>query len=621
MNLRLRTGGTTLRVATTAERSIAAAARAAGVPLNMACGGRGVCGRCAVVLREGAFLSAGRLIEVAPGASAEALACATFARSDNALVEVPATSLIEPKAQVHEDFVLADFEPAPRTRRLTVELPPARLGAAPPLAERLSEALRPALGDARLRWPLSVLGATDPQAPNAGGPATIVAGPDGDGWTVCRIECGAPRLPHWGIAADIGTTTVVCALIDMDGGEVLGRASGYNQQIRRADDVAARISACETPGDVAELRRLAVEATLNPLIEELCHGAGGSPKTVVRLAAAGNTVMTHLLLGLSPAALGASPFAPVACRFPPLRAADLGLGIAPEAGVDIVPCMTGYLGGDIAADLLAARMMERRPPTLLIDIGTNGELVLWDGQRLLGSATAAGPAFEGAGVRHGCRAAAGAIDRIAWPRGGDLGFTVIGGGAPVGLCGSALVDFVARALERGLLNEVGRFDVEALRAAGRYAELPGADGAQRACIVARAEESGLAGPILVTERDLAELLKAKAALQAGARTLLARAGLEAGDLAELVLAGGFAHHLDLTAAIRIGLLPPLPVERIHVLGNGSLAGAYLALRKPDAFAAFDDLVRRLDAIELNLEPSFADAFVEGLMLDPGNAGV
>lgn len=592
----------------------------AGFALDTACGGRGVCGRCRLALGPGQYETlAGRALVVADGEEREMLGCRVRLVGPSAHLRVLDDSLIETRAQIHEDYVLPKGERRPRLRRAVARPVPPNLENPGDAYGRLTAALRGS-GDGEPSCPLEILRRLPDALEAGGGTVTVTLGPAATGEAIADIAPGdttSASLPV--IAADIGTTTVVCVLLDARDGRALARASRYNQQIRKADDVASRISFCEGPEEIDLMRRLVLEETINPLIHEACAAAGLAPARIPRMAVAGNTVMMHLLAGISPRGIGRVPFQPVTLGWPPMPARAMGLDIGPGALLDIVPSISAYVGGDIVADLYAARLTDDDGPALLVDIGTNGEIALWDGNRLRVTATAAGPAFEGAGVRHGGRAAAGAIEHFRWSEDLTPEIKVIGPRAPVALCGSALIDFLAESFRVGLLDEVGRFDLDRLRAAGCYLTAPNPRGGTlHACRVVSAEESGVEGPIYVTEADVAELLKAKAAVYAGLRTLLSVGGYRLRELRELVLAGGFARHIHLENAIRIGLLPPLPPERIRVVGNGSLAGAVLLLTDPGAPAGFERIRARAETVELNLAPEFADRYADALMLPNGD---
>ncbi len=590
----------------------------AGYALNTACGGRGVCRRCRIWLGEGEYEElTGWRFRVEEGEEREALGCQIRPLGYFFHVRVPDESLIEQEAQIHEDFVLPAGLRRGRVSRITVRVAAPQLGRTESDCERLDAALRDYLREANLVYPLDILRSLPATLRQEEGTISVILAPDGKRHVITDIEAGdRSNEPIVAVAADIGTTTVVCALLDLREGRIIARASRYNQQIRKADDVASRISFCRGPEEIEWMRRLIVEETLNPLIHEMCEEAGLAPARIVRISAAGNTVMTHLLLGLPPTNIGVIPFNPVIRKPPPCLARAIGLDVGASALLDIVPAMSGYVGGDITADLCAARVMASPGPSLLVDIGTNGEMALWQNGRLRVAATAAGPAFEGAGVRHGCRAAAGAIERFRWGERLEATYKIIGPRSPVGLCGSALIDFLAESRRIGLLNEFGRFDLARLREAGRYLAVPDPRGVTHACLVVPEDKSGIQGPIFITEKDVAELLKAKAAISAGIQTLMETADCRIEDLHELILAGGFARHIDLEQAIRIGLLPDLPLSRIRVIGNGSLAGAVMAQLDDAVQEEFDRIIACADTVELNLAPQFALHYTDAMRLSP-----
>jgi uncharacterized 2Fe-2S/4Fe-4S cluster protein (DUF4445 family) len=415
-------------------------------------------------------------------------------------------------------------------------------------------------------------------------------------------------------AVDIGTTTVALVLLDPATGHILARASQYNQQIRKADDVASRISFCRTEAEVRVMQELVIGQTINPLLAEACAAAGVQTGRVERLAVAGNTVMEHLFLGLPVESIGRLPFNAVRHIHPPCEAATLGLAMRPRGSVDVVPSVAGYIGGDIVADIHAAHLLSRGGESVLVDVGTNSEIVYAQGGRLLACATAAGPAFEGAGLLHGRRASPGAIEHVRCDTKLDFQCDVIGGGKADGICGSGIIDFLAVGFRCGLINAHGRFDIERLQHAGCYAQSPLARGSSHACVLVPAAASANGQAVVVTERDIEQVLKAKAATYAGLKTLLTLQGRNVRDIPRFVLAGGFARHIDLANAITLGLLPDLPLERFEVLGNGSLAGAYLALTDAAALLAMEHISRLPQAIELNRTQDFEDNFIDALLI-------
>lgn len=566
-------------------------------------------------LVQGRFRIHGEEVEVLPPGYEVVLGCQTIALSSTIRVEVPATALNEHKAQIEDSFNLSVFRHRPPTRRLVLHTPLAIQAEEPSLTTGLNRLIDPAQELGLPPPDLPALRALARAADASSGTCTVTLGQDERGWTIWSMDEGDCADAHYGVAIDIGTTTVAALLVDIAQGKVIRKASMYNQQIQRADDVAARISYGGTPERLEELRRLVVDDTINPLIKTLCQEEGLSPDVIIHGVVSGNTVMTHLFYGLSPEGIGRIPFHPVT-RFPPsCLGSEAGLVMHPRGRVEATPAIAGYVGGDIVSDLRVGHMEKQPDLTLLIDIGTNGEMVLKTKGTYLACATAAGPAFEGAGILHGRRAADGAIEKVTTdPSSGALNLQVIGGGRPSGICGSAIVDFMAEGLRMGWINEMGRWVVDRLPPGLSLMENKTLCGPGRAFPLVDAEHSATGKPITISEADVAQIMKAKAALYSGAKVLLRRAGVVPSDLHRLVLAGGFARHLDLRNAITIGLLPELPLDRIEVVGNGSLAGAFLALVDQGAMEEFRGWADVPKIVELNLDPDFESDFVDALAL-------
>jgi uncharacterized 2Fe-2S/4Fe-4S cluster protein (DUF4445 family) len=414
-------------------------------------------------------------------------------------------------------------------------------------------------------------------------------------------------------AVDIGTTTVVVLLVDLTNGEVLSRAGGFNAQIRFGDNVLTRIDAARTPEAIAAMQEAVVRETLAPLLLQACERADREPSRIAGGTIAGNTTMLHLLAGEDPTSLGIAPFTASFLAGKSMTAANIHLtaeGLAPDTPIQLLPSIAGYIGADITAGVYATGMVFDEKPSLLVDIGTNGEIVLQNGGALTACATAAGPAFEGCGLRCGTRAREGAVSDLAITRDPfEIRLQTIGGVPPErasGICGSAYIDFLASARGCGLLGHAGRFDAAA------WATLPETfrltDDDERAL--------SLAGPgsPRISEVDVAVLLQAKAAIGAGIETLLETAGIRAEEISRVYLAGGFGMHLNVENAIAIGLLPGFKPEQVRVVGNTSLAGALLALIDRTTLAEMEALREQVQVIELNLAEGFEDRYVEHLML-------
>jgi uncharacterized 2Fe-2S/4Fe-4S cluster protein (DUF4445 family) len=417
-------------------------------------------------------------------------------------------------------------------------------------------------------------------------------------------------------AVDVGTTTVVVLLVDLVTGEVLSRAGAFNEQIRFGDNVITRIEAARQPENLAAMQRAIVMESIQPLLLRACERAGRSVNRIAGGAIAGNTTMLHLLTGEDPTPLGVAPFTPRFIAGKKVLSCDIKLtanGLAPATPVQLLPGFSAYVGADITAGVFASGMIFDPPPSLLVDIGTNGEIVLQSGGKLTACATAAGPAFEGCGLRCGMRARDGAVSDLNLKLNPFSLETATIGGVPLaranGLCGSAYVDFLATARSSGLLGVAGRFEKmawENLPAQNRFT-----DDGERAL---RLTEAIGHGALRVSEVDVALLLQAKAAIGAGIEILLETASIRAADLGCVYLAGGFGMHLNVAHAIAIGLLPGFREEQVRIVGNTSLAGALLALVDRTTLDEMENLRERVEVIELNLAADFEDRYIEHLML-------
>jgi uncharacterized 2Fe-2S/4Fe-4S cluster protein (DUF4445 family) len=418
------------------------------------------------------------------------------------------------------------------------------------------------------------------------------------------------------VAIDLGTTTVVVMLVDLGSGEVLGTAGGFNEQIRFGDNVLTRIDIGSDPEVRRQMQEAVTAGTIVPLILKACDRAGRSPERLAGGVIAGNTTMLHLLVGEDPKPLGIAPFTPAFVEGRRMTSGEIGITI-PGAGdrmpIQLLPGIAAFIGADIVAGIYATGMRYDDKPSLLVDIGTNGEIVLQHEGRLTTCATAAGPAFEGGGLRFGTRARDGAISRL------DLSIDpfrvdadVIGGGplaVAAGICGSAYIDFLAEAREEGLLTMSGRFEEsawESIPASHRIIEDD-----ERALRLAGPNGNGDAR---VSEVDVAVLLQAKAAIGAGIDTLLEIAGAKAAEIGRVYLAGGFGMHLDVEHAIEIGLLPGFTADQVEVVGNTSLAGALLGLIDRGTLDEMEEIRDGAEVVELNLHEGFEDCYIDHLML-------
>ena len=429
--------------------------------------------------------------------------------------------------------------------------------------------------------------------------------------TLIDVEVGDTTGVRYAIAFDLGTTTVVATLLDLVTGTPVAVASMLNKQQPFGGDVITRISA--TMLDPAALGRLqdAAGQTLATLAEQVCREGGVDPQHVYEAALAGNATMTALALGIDPEPLGVAPFIQATATPPSVLAREVGLDLHPGARVALFPALGAYVGGDIVAGMLATGMDRDKRIRLFIDVGTNCEIVLSDGDRILATAAPAGPAFEGGAIRCGMRAADGAIEVIRLSD--EVELSVIGDVAPRGLCGSGLVDAVAELVRVGLLDASGRFvaDEVAKEVAPALADRLTYIGKERVFVLHRERpDADPADSVVLTQRDVRELQFAKAAISTGWTLLMEELGLEHHDIQQVLLAGSFGSYLSAASAVRIGLVPTLPVLRIVAAGNVAGEGAKMVLLSIRERAGALALLEEVTYVELSDRPDFNDRFVD-----------
>ncbi len=589
---------------------VEAAARA-GLVVNTPCGGAGTCGKCKVRFIEGAP-TPGPTEQERLGAAACAdgwrLACQTRLEED-ARIETPPGSLF---CGQHQIQTVSDQDHARRDRdtdicKCFIEMTPPVLGDDIPDLIRMERALREVLPEwgsaATLTAPPTVLRTLGVALRETKFKGTVAL----RGTTLIDYEAGAAAASAYAIAFDIGTTTLVGALLDMTTGEERAVAAAMNPQTAYGDDVLSRISvAGRDDNGLRELHRCVVHAARD-MTAALCARAGVSPRHVYNVAVAGNTTMQHLFCGFSPASLGVAPFVPLFGRGMAIPAHGLDLGIHPRAQLYIFPVIGGFVGGDTVAGLLATQMLELDGPTLMVDVGTNGEIVLAHEGQLLAASTAAGPAFEGARISCGMRAADGAVEKVTINHDIELG--VIGDVPPAGICGSGLIDLCGELLKVGAITPDGRL----LAAEETNGNLSGA-------VRARLRQDAQGEPecvlhesntvrVALTQRDVRELQLGAGAIRAGIHILLKQAGLRPGDLKQVLIAGGFGSFIRRDNAQRIGLIPhELPHERIRFTGNVAFNGAKWAALSQNARNRAEELARMTTHVDLSQDEDFALEF-------------
>ena len=414
-------------------------------------------------------------------------------------------------------------------------------------------------------------------------------------------------FPFLGIAFDIGTTTVACELVDLLQGTSLGRAGTLNRQVQFGADVISRLRAIQDrPENLVKLQSLLVE-TMNDLLQEVCERAGTKGEYIFAVTVAGNTIMEHLFLGVSPLSIGVAPYVPSFRRVVELEAKDIGLNVHPQAQVYLFPQVAGYVGGDVIGGVSAFNLEDEDRTILYVDIGTNGEVVLISRGTVWCCGTAAGPAFEGAQITCGTRATLGAINAVGMED-EELRVYTIGDVAPRGICGTGLIDVLALLLDEGVLGPTGRFQEKNARWNARFLK-------DKSWALVLSHDPR----IIITQEDIAQLQLAKAAIQAGQKILLREAGLKMEDIEEVILAGAFGSFINPKSAQRIGLIPPhVPCRAV---GNASLFGAKRALLSLDFRKKTEHLASCSRYLELSARPDFQDYFFESLIFEVNEQGV
>lgn len=591
------------RITVPAGTTLLAAAQETGVALISVCGGKGICEECRVRLMSGK-LNPPTLVEEGVFSPDEIrqgfrLACQAIPLS-HVKIDIPPESLTTPqRLQIEGQEEHIPLEPL--VLPVEVQLPP------PSLSDLRADTTR-------LKESLAALGMP---APTLDLPATVQFSEQmrALGWTGrLALQRGGrlvstlpPHAPLFGMAVDVGTTKVAVYLVNLETGETAGKQGAMNPQIAYGEDVVSRIAYANQ----GESHRLTLQArlvtTLNETLAELCAAAGVTRDQVVDAVVVGNTAMHHLFAGLSVRQLGQAPYVAAVTEPLDLLAGQIGLALAPGATVHLPPNIAGYVGADHVAMLLATNAWQANEATIALDIGTNTEISLAVGGRLLSCSCASGPAFEGAHIQAGMRAAPGAVERVQRLN-GEYRVSTIGNQPAVGICGSGILDAVSEMLTGGIIDQRGILQRGA----------PGVRNGDRgsAFLLVPADASGVGRDILVNRRDVNEIQLAKAAIRAGVEILLLEAGLRDADIKHFIVAGAFGTYLYLPSAVRIGMFPELPHERFYQVGNAAGMGARQMLISMAKRQEALKILRKMEYVELTTHPAFSDTFVQAISFEP-----
>ncbi|MCB2225030.1 MAG: DUF4445 domain-containing protein [Desulfarculaceae bacterium] len=591
------------------EQNLLQAAQAAGVGLEAPCGGKGLCGKCRVRPEgEATPPTPGEKALLGPRlAEGLRLAC-------QCALPGGGTVFVPPESRRGEAVILTsgraeglEVEPAITSHELSLSAP--SLEAPEAARERLFAALAQACGhgpEGGFELPMGLMRALPGLLAESHGRLSAYLRHGRE--VVALRPAGAP--PALGLAVDLGTTTMVAYLCDLSDGQLLSVSAALNPQGHWGADVISRISACQGDPQALEEMSAAAVKSLNQLARDACAQAGADVGRILECVMVGNSAMHHIFLRLDPAGLAQAPYAPLARRPVELKARELGLKLAPEAWLHWLPLKAGFVGADIVAAALAVGADRLEEPTLILDLGTNGEMVLAAHGQMLACSTAAGPALEGGHIGQGMRGAPGAVERarLADTGGLPLELAVIEGAAPIGFCGSGLVSVLSCLLEAGALGESGRFDQERtgehLRKGERGPEY----------LAAKAESTGHGQALVLSAADVAELQLAKAAIRAGAEVLMKQMGVA--KLERVLLAGAFGNYLDPAEARRLGMFPEVPAAAIEGVGNAAGVGAVMALLSTRQRRRALELSEAMGYVELSGHPLFNDLFVDNIPFPP-----
>ena len=591
------------------------AAREAGIDFGSPCGGNGTCGKCAVkIISEDYPVQNDIHLTAELKALGYTLSCRINFEND-LTVEIPVQSrmtkhkvvLSEKHSSENEYFAQHKMNPICRKYQLVLSKPD--LADNMNDLDRVKKALKKDHDVSDVSISLSCLRALPDAIRQGDFEITVTVVKQKECCEIISVEPGRATKPAYGAAVDIGTTTVVAVLLDTETGRILDQEGTYNKQASYGSDVISRIIYAEENAGGLEFLQNAVIDTVNGLLKEILDRNNMEPEDISAMVCGGNTVMTHLFMGVTPSYLRLEPYIPAAIKFPPVKAADLSIGINPDAPVLSIPSVASYVGGDITAGVFAIMPNDSDDLRLFIDIGTNGELVLGNREWLVTCSCSAGPAFEGSGISSGMRAMDGAIDWIEIdPESLEANYRVIHGGKPLGVCGSGLIYSLSEMLEAGIIDRAGKI---LTNKESRWIRI-GSEGPEY--LLVEGSESATGQDIVITEGDIKNLLRAKGAIFAGIRTMLQQVQLDISDITQVYIAGGFGKYINITDAVRIGLLPDLSEEKYEYVGNSCIQGASIGLLSLEALNEMEELADRMTYLELSIGNLFMDEFISAVFI-------
>lgn len=607
-------------------KSILSAAISAGIYINSSCGGDGVCGRCKVILKKGeVFTQPTGRISLEERKCGIYLSCLTTIQGDLE-VEVPPESRVDFGKLTPQELELRlkglyseseevessrsllgeeIFVHSPLATKVYLELPPPNLEDKISDLERLYREIRRIQDIPIMQTGLSNIRRLGELLRSSDWKITATLGKRNGTTEIVLIEPGDTSLKNFGVCFDIGTTTISGQLVNLNTKEVLGTKATYNKQASFGSDIITRIIYAQEPDGLEKLHHAVIDG-MNQMVQELIQEHKVDLNDVNCALIAGNTTMIHLLLRVDPTYIRREPYVPTANFIPAIRASEAGIKINPRGLLSCVPGISSYVGGDVTAGVLSCGLDKEEELSILIDIGTNGEIVLGNKDFLIAAAASAGPAFEGSGVSCGMRASKGAIQKVKIDKKDlNVSYEVIGGQKPRGICGSGYIDIIAGMLKAGLLDKDGK-----IKSVNNKRIREGEYGREFA--LAFKEEADSTTDIVISDTDIDNLKRAKAAIYSACAILVRHMGFDFGQIKKIFIAGGFGTYVDVENAIAMGLLPDIERPRFIFVGNSSLAGARAILLSYDAMKKTDELARKITYFELSVEAGYMDEYMAAL---------
>ena len=593
--------------------------------INALCGGDGTCGKCKVILSDGKVESLPTThITEAEARRRYVLACRTKVMGDLEVL-IPEESKLDksqilvgdfpqfPGSQAAVSLGAEQFKKEPLVSRIYLKLSPPSLDDSMADYERLCQSIMVKTGIPleKLTTNFTALKHLPAILRDSKWKVTVTLGYRGSTVEILEVQPGDVSANNYGVAVDVGTTTVVAHLLNLSSAETIDIEATYNSQIKYGDDYIQRIIYAEQH-DAMEIMQEVLTEDVNYLISTLVKRNKLSIHDINSVVCAGNTVMTHFLLGLDPINIRKEPYLPTASFVPPLRADVVGIKINKYGLLYTLPCVGAYVGGDISSGVLAVRLDNAEVLSLLIDIGTNGEIVLGNKDWMVCCSASAGPSFEGSGISCGMRAAKGAIEKVNITKNYDVICKTIGNAPPSGVCGSGLLDCLANLVRSGVIDRTGNFqkgiDTDRLRKTDNGYEF----------ILVHRDETATKRDIVITQADIQNLIRSKAAVYSAISTLLESMSMSVSDIEQVYLAGGFGNYLDIRSAITIGMLPDISVSKVQFVGNTSVIGAKMALFSKDAYETARAIASKMTYFDLMCNNKYMEEYVSANFLPHTN---